>query len=397
MLPNEMGEINNILEDNGLEERVIALARNDIINLVDANGEIGPANRYLRDFASRADGMALLYMIYELLADDHLPLTEMVFREETGLNNMSSQEAIRIYRLVQQLYPSKDMHVVDKLVKYFDAQEGAIPEDLAERLKKRLEIDEYDKCIRGAQLKRRAHSLNADERGCPGRRFKRNNSERARRRPEFVPTRREPEPEPSFNVRGSTPVELSDSFRDPDFEAAPVAVTVAAPPQRPALPSIPPPDYVAANNVTYQGEENSQANNETYDAAAEENARAAVPINVTYEGPAEDVDQLDENDEDEDSVGDPLDEFRDEHGNLDILEIVRREEGSREISLNGRQRLNVISGLGLNEDTRIEVGAVGHNYVVKDEGGADGNTPQRPRNRRAACPDEPVSRNSQVD
>lgn len=146
-------DLSRVLAANGFAEKVEALARMDIANAISEDNELRPVNKYLRNFSQLPDGMAIFALISEYLAEMHLDFTLDVFLAETGTNGQPTRPDVRaMMRLVEGLQPMDEFDTkIDKMV-YFFRQEGDLLEhypDLLSRLMHRLNIPEYNECVRG--------------------------------------------------------------------------------------------------------------------------------------------------------------------------------------------------------------------------------------------------------
>lgn len=151
---DQMREIlSRILSANGFAEKVEALARMDIANAISEDNELKPVNKYLRNFLVVSDGQAVMELIAGFLSANRLDFTLDVFLAETGTTPFTTDPTVRaMMRQVDALDEDSFNDKIEKMVNFWMSSGDLIDfyPDLLCRLKHRLNIPEYNECVRGA-------------------------------------------------------------------------------------------------------------------------------------------------------------------------------------------------------------------------------------------------------
>lgn len=335
--------LKEILNDNGFFERVEALSRMDVVKAMAPDGTIRHWNKYLNNFTGHSDGVALLALIGDYLAQLHLDLTLDVFLAETGTSaKVEIAESRAIMRLVNQLPVQDDMDTpLDALVQFYREELLDNYPGMLERLKRRLNLPDYQENVQavGADTQIIRQSM----RDSLAFRQTRDENEVARARSMECRDKpvwygREEEDEVTMrqfaNVLQSTgdqleqtfwEREMSDEEEEEDQDLIPISATF---------------DGSPVNNGTFIG---SPVNNGTYDG------RAGV-CEGTY-------DQL---------RSSSLDRFRLlPGGQLDIMAIAEDQPENEALLLSNNRLEDLKEALSIDDRMEVKVNALGPNFVVK--------------------------------
>lgn len=382
-LPNRLLDF---LSENGFAERVETMARTDLANTWDANGVIRPWNKYLQQYVNHTDSGSLITLIGDYLAQLHLDNTLDVFMTETGTNGIDVRPPVRATtRLVQEL-PRKDELLdtpIDAMVQSYrgDIVDGC--PDLLLRLKQRLNVPDYNECIRGAgadpgQIQKVLHQSMYIKK-------KRDDNERSLRNrpmPEWLGDSKVEDL--SFwrmrNKLQSTGDQLGQSFWEHELSGqggeceAPIvnhgtfvggaavnnATFVGGAVNNATF------DGGAVNNATFDG---CDANNATFDGGAAANNATfdgGAVNNATFEGQADNIDCAEEVAVAGPVECDPLAKYRTLPGGvLDLMAVGESEHGFSSVPLSVNRLEDLKEALSIDERADLEVNSLGPNIIVK--------------------------------
>lgn len=361
-MPETPSRLMDLLQAHGFSERVEALARTDIANTWDDNGVIRPWNKYLLNFMNHTDSGALISLVGDYLGQLHLDNTLDVFMNETGTNGFDTRPPVRATTRLVQGMPVNDPLTdtpIDAMLQFYKGDAANACPDLLVRLKRRLNIPDYNECVRGAGPDPGSMHKVLHQSMC----IKQNRDDNEDFRARSLCNRRLPEwlgdsqieDVSMHNFRNrlqSTGDQLGQSFWEHEMSGS--ENYFGGPVNNATF------DGGAVNNATFDGR---AVNNATFDGGAGNNATfdGGAANNATFEGGANQYDTV------KGGVAcDPLDKYRTLPGGvLDLMEVAKGETGFNTVPLSVNRLEDLKEALSIDERVALKVNSLGPSIVVK--------------------------------
>lgn len=365
-MPETPSRLMDFLQAHGFSERLEVLARMDIANSWDENGVMKPWNKYLLHFMNHTDSGALINLVGDYLGQLHLDNTLDVFLSETGTNGFDSRPPVKATTRLVQGMPVKDPLIdtpIDAMLQFYRGNVMDGCPDLLVRLKQRLNIPDYNECVRGAGPDPGSLHKVLHQSMC----IKQNRDENEDFRANSLGNRQLPEwlgdskiEDVSFhhfrNRLQSTGDQLGQSFWEHEMSDSENANDFGSPANYATFSG------GVVNNATFDG---GAANNATFDGGAANNATfdGGAANNATFDGGP----VYHHYDTVEGGVAcDPLDKFRTLPGGvLDLMEVAKGEPGFTTVPLSVNRLEDLKEALAIDERVALKVNSLGPNIVVK--------------------------------